>query len=39
VLKDHWGPVLRKEVELRKDADDLLKAVQIYVDSTEILSA
>jgi peptidoglycan hydrolase-like protein with peptidoglycan-binding domain len=35
VLKDHWGPVLRKEVELRKDADDLLKAVQLYVDSIE----
>jgi len=35
VLKDHWGPVLRKEVELRKDADDLLKAVQAYVDSIE----
>jgi hypothetical protein len=35
VLKDHWGPVERREVELRKDADNLLKAVQIYVDSTE----
>jgi hypothetical protein len=35
VLKDHWGPVKRREVELRKDADDLLKAVQMYVDSIE----
>jgi hypothetical protein len=35
VLKDHWGPVKRKEVELRRDADDLLKAVQAYVDSFE----
>jgi hypothetical protein len=35
VLKDHWGPVKRREVELRKDADDLLKAVQLYVDSIE----
>jgi peptidoglycan hydrolase-like protein with peptidoglycan-binding domain len=35
VLKDHWGPVKRKEVELRRDADDLLKAVQLYVDSIE----
>ena len=35
VLKDHWGPVKRKEVELRREADDLLKAVQAYVLSME----
>jgi hypothetical protein len=38
VLKDHWGPVKRKEVELRRDADDLLKAVQLYVDSIELVA-
>jgi peptidoglycan hydrolase-like protein with peptidoglycan-binding domain len=35
VLKDHWGPVLRKEVELRKEADDMLLTVQAYVDESE----
>ncbi len=27
----HWGPIRRKEVELRKDADDMLLAVQAYL--------
>ena len=35
VLKDHWGPVKRKEVELRRDAADLLNAIKLYVDSIE----
>jgi hypothetical protein len=35
VLVPHWGPVLRKETELRKDADNMLKAVQAYLDETE----
>ena len=28
----HWGPIGRREVTLRKDADDLLKAVQELVE-------
>jgi len=38
VLKDHWGPVKRKEVELRRDADELLKAVQDYMDESEAVA-
>jgi hypothetical protein len=30
-LKDHWGPIIRKEVTLKKEMDDLLKAVQDLV--------
>jgi hypothetical protein len=28
----HYGPIKRKEVELRRDADDMFRAVQRYVD-------
>jgi hypothetical protein len=35
VLKDHWGPVLRKEVELKIEADEILKLVQDYVEESE----
>jgi len=31
VLVPHWGPVKRKEVEIRRDAINLLKAVEAYV--------
>ncbi len=33
VLKDHWGPVKRKELELKKEADVLLKEVQAMVEA------
>ena len=36
VLKDHWGPVKRKEVELRRDADAMLKAVQAYMEEPSV---
>lgn len=32
-LRAHWGPVSRKEVLLKREADDLLKAVQELVES------
>jgi hypothetical protein len=32
VLKDHWGPVKRKELELRTEADDLFRLIQRFVD-------
>jgi peptidoglycan hydrolase-like protein with peptidoglycan-binding domain len=35
VLKDHWGPVLRKEVELKIEADEILKLIQDYVEESE----
>jgi N-acetylmuramoyl-L-alanine amidase/Putative peptidoglycan binding domain len=27
-LRQHWGPINRREVDLREDADDMLRAVQ-----------
>jgi hypothetical protein len=33
-LRQHYGPVNRKELELRTEADDMFRAVQMYVDET-----
>ena len=30
-LRQHWGPINRREVELRADADEMLQAVQDYL--------
>jgi uncharacterized protein (TIGR02594 family) len=32
-LRQHWGPINRKEVELKNEADQLLQAVQLLVES------
>jgi Putative peptidoglycan binding domain len=32
VLKDHWGPIKRKEAELRAEADDLFRLIQRFID-------
>jgi len=32
-LCNHWGPINRKEAELRQDADSMLRAVQTAVDT------
>jgi hypothetical protein len=32
-LRQHWGPVNRREITLKKEADDLLKEVQKLVES------
>jgi len=32
-LCNHWGPINRKEVELRRDSDTMLRAVQEAVDT------
>jgi hypothetical protein len=34
-LRQHYGPINREEVELKNDADVMLKAVQDYVDKEE----
>jgi hypothetical protein len=34
-LRQHYGPINREEVELKNDADVMLKAVQDYVDQEE----
>jgi hypothetical protein len=34
-LRKHWGPINRKEVEINKDADTLLSAVQALVLEAE----
>jgi hypothetical protein len=31
-LRQHYGPINRKEAELRREADDMFRAVQAYVD-------
>jgi hypothetical protein len=31
-LRQHYGPVNRKELELRPEADDMFRAVQTYID-------
>jgi hypothetical protein len=36
---DHYGPVERREVELRAEADHLLTQVQNYVDGMMLRSA
>jgi peptidoglycan hydrolase-like protein with peptidoglycan-binding domain len=35
VLKDHWGPIKRKEAELRTEADDLFRLIQRFLDEAE----
>jgi hypothetical protein len=30
-LRQHWGPINRSEVELRPEADDMLRRVQLYL--------
>jgi hypothetical protein len=32
VLKDHWGPIKRREVSIRTEADDLFRLIQRFVD-------
>ena len=36
VLRQHWGPVNRKEVTLRREADEMLKAVQTLIEEVPI---
>jgi len=31
-LCNHYGPIVRKETELKREADDMFKAIQTYVD-------
>lgn len=33
VLKDHWGPIKRREVTLKREADALLREVQALVEA------
>jgi hypothetical protein len=30
-LRQHWGPINRREVELRPEADEMFQAVQDYL--------
>lgn len=34
-LANHYGPIIRRETELRKDADRMFRAVQDYIDAAE----
>jgi hypothetical protein len=36
---DHYGPLIRKECELRPEADEMLMAVQAYIDRSEAVLA
>jgi hypothetical protein len=37
-LRQHYGPINRYEVELRKEADEMLQQVQAYVDEIEMVA-
>ena len=37
-LRQHYGPINRYEVELRKEADEMFMQVQLYVDGFEIVA-
>ncbi len=37
-LCNHYGPIIRMEVELRKEADAMLKAVQDYIDGISAIA-
>jgi hypothetical protein len=37
-LCNHYGPVIRGEVELHKDADTMLRAVQEYMEQAEVVA-
>jgi hypothetical protein len=34
-LANHYGPIIRKEVELKSDSDRLFQSVQRYIDDTD----
>jgi hypothetical protein len=34
-LRQHYGPINRKEVEIRPEADDLFRDIQFYIDEHE----
>jgi hypothetical protein len=34
-LANHYGPIIRKETELRAEADDMLADVQVYISERE----
>jgi hypothetical protein len=38
-LRQHYGPINRREVEIRRDADDMFRAVQRYIDGIETQAA
>src|SRR5262249_52418106 len=35
-LCNHYGPIIRHETELKQDADAMLRAVQKYIDESEL---
>jgi hypothetical protein len=37
VIRKHWGPINRHEVDIRQEADSLLQQVQRVIDSTAIV--
>lgn len=38
-LRQHYGPINRKETELKREADEMFKAVQDYMDQIEPVAA
>src|SRR5262249_23223753 len=37
-FRKHWGPINRKEAEIREQCDDMLNQVQVLVDGTPSIS-
>jgi hypothetical protein len=38
-LRKHWGPISRRQAEIRPECDDLFKQVQAAVDASPALAA
>jgi len=38
-IRSHWGPVTRREVEIRSECDEMLKQVQHVVDASNLCSS
>jgi hypothetical protein len=39
VIRRHWGPISRREAEIRREADQLYLAIQTMVDGIEVAQA
>jgi hypothetical protein len=38
-IRTHWGPLSRRQAELRSEWDDLLRTIQTYVDQPDVCAA
>jgi hypothetical protein len=38
-IRKHWGPIIRKQAQVRQECDDMLRQVQVLVDSSPAFCA